>query len=75
MKYCFDNPNRIISKQEIIDHFLETKHKFNADRITDVLRGAFKNATFLFGYCFPVRSDTQVYCRPEFTECDTDALE
>lgn len=76
LKYCFDNPNRIILKQEIIDRFLGIKKlEFNADRITDVLRGAFKNATFLFGYCFPVRSDTQVYCRPEFTECDTDALE
>lgn len=74
LRYCFDNPNRIIPKQEIIDKFKNTPHKFNSDRITDVLRGAFKNAVPLFGCCFPVRSDTQVYCTPEFTELDTDEI-
>ena len=73
MRFYFDHPNEVVSRQDVIKHFENTKYKYaDGDKIDQCLFVAFKGQECLRHLCFPICNKKEICCTPVFTI--TDAL-
>ena len=71
LKFYFDHPNQKITKAMVMSAFKDTKFDFqDGDRMTNTVHTSFDGYPEIMHACFPVLSDKEIVCRPEFTDLD-----
>ena len=71
LKFYFDHPNQKITKEMMTVAFKDTDFEFqDGDRMTNVVHTTFDGNTGIMHACFPVLSDREIVCQPEFTDLD-----
>lgn len=71
LKFYFDHPNQKITKEMMTVAFKDTDFEFqDGDRMTGAVHTTFDGNTGIMHACFPVLSDKEIVCRPDFTDLD-----
>lgn len=69
LKYYIDNPNHVVTKEELANHFNGTKFEFqDGDNIADPVYNAFTHNAEMLHACFPVLGAKEIMFKPDFTD-------